>query len=364
VEGGFHSLTPFRVLDTRDEGGPVVAGSDRLVDLRGRGGLPSSGVRAVVVNTTVTGVDQGMDLQLYPSGSRPQTRTSNVNAARGATVANLATVPLGADGRIGLSVSRGSSQVLLDVLGWYGDGTVEGNGDGYSPLTPERRFDSRDSEAVAAGSDRVVQLLDPSRNARSAVVTVTALGAPANADVQLYAPGARPERRTSTLNLRRGQTVANLAIVPVDDQGRIALSVSQRSAHVIVDLLGYFVADSQRRFSPVTPERIHDTRSDATPVRAGADREVRVLGRGGVPSSGVSAVLLNVTGTRATDTADLQVYPAGLAPARRTSNLNIRRGQDVGTLVLATVGRDGSITLSTSQGQMDVVLDVAGWVSG
>ena len=59
--------------------------------------------------------------------------------------------------------------------------------------------------------------------------------------------------------------------------------------------------------------------------------------------------------------------PAGLPGgrrtlARRTSNLNVRRGQTVPVLALAKVGRDGRIALSTSSGSTHVVLDVVGWV--
>jgi hypothetical protein len=74
-------------------------------------------------------------------------------------------------------------------------------------------------------------------------------------------------------------------------------------------------------------------------------------------------VLVNVTSVGSTSNADLEVYPTGSKPNRRTSNLNVRTGQTVPVLVLAKVGRDGQVSLSTSQGSMHVVLDVMGWVS-
>lgn len=340
----------------------MKAGSDRLVSVLGKGGIPTDGVSAVVLNTTVTGVPRGMDLQVYPSGGRPERRTSNLNATAGQTVANLVTAAVGEDGRIALSVSRDSSHVVLDVLGWYDNGSGS-TGSGYVPLQPERRFDSRESTPIQAGQDRAVSLLPMAPvGTTSAVVTVTALATQGNADVQLYPTGDRPAQRTSTLNLRRGQTVANLAVVPVDEQGRVNLSVSQGSAHVVLDLVGYFSSSSQQRFEPIGPSRTYDSRLSGGPLRAGQDRELRVLGEGGVPTQGVEAVLVNVTSTRSTTSADLQVHPAGERPARRTSNLNVRRSQTVAVLVLAKVGRDGRITLSTSQGEMDVVLDVVGYV--
>lgn len=358
---GFHRLTPARLLDTRTAGGPVTAQADRLVDVLGRAGVPASGVSAVVVNTTVTEVAGNLDLEVYPAGRKPERRTSNLNAVRGQTVANLVTVALGDAGRIGLSTSAGSTQVVLDVLGWYGDGS---SGDGFVPQAPVRRYDSRAATPVSAGTDRIVSLFPDGLPAGTSAVAVslTALGTPGNADVQLYAPGDRPSRRTSTLNLRKGQTVANLAVVPVDSDGRVAVSVSQGTVQVVLDVVGTFTSASAQLYEPLTPARAYDSRLTGGPVRAGADREVQVTGVGGVPSTGVSAVVVNVTSTGSSDTADLQVYPVGERPSRRTSNLNVRRGQTVPVLVMAKVGRDGRIAVSTSQGSTGVVVDVVGWV--
>ena len=142
---------------------------------------------------------------------------------------------------------------------------------------PDRRFDSRESEPVQAGHDRVVPLFGgtPPTGATAAVVSVTSLGTPGNADVQLYAAGDRPAARTSTLNLRRGQTVANLAVVPVDAQGRVAVSVSQgigRGGPGPASA-GY-VPTSPRGYEPLVPSRV----STADRVGAG-DRRRRQGGR-------------------------------------------------------------------------------------
>jgi hypothetical protein len=112
----------------------------------------------------------------------------------------------------------------------------------------------------------------------------------------------------------------------------------------------------------VGPNRSFDSRDQPPSVQAGSDRDVTVLGVAGVPSSGVDAVLLNVTSTGSSAAADLQVYPTGDRPSRRTSSLNVRPGQDVAAFVIAKVGRDGKVSLSTSQGHMNVVFDVVGWV--
>ena len=260
-----------------------------------------------------------------------------------------------------LSVSDGSTHVVLDVVGWYG--TPGDDADGYVSLVPQRRFDSRQSSAVSAGSDRVVPLFDTlPPGTSSAVVSLTAVGATGDTDVALYEPGDRPGRRTSNLNLRAGQTVANLAVVPVDRSGRVAVTVASGSVHVVLDLVGYFSSESDAGFSPVTPARVLDTRKQGGPVVARQERRLVVAGQGGVPEDGADAVLVNVTSVGSTDEADLQVTAAGAAPSRRTSNLNVRAGQTVPVLVLVELGDDGDIAFTTSQGRMDVVVDVVGYV--
>ncbi|MEZ5135808.1 MAG: hypothetical protein R2699_12320 [Acidimicrobiales bacterium] len=84
--------------------------------------------------------------------------------------------------------------------------------------------------------------------------------------------------------------------------------------------------------------------------------EVKVTGVGGVPSTGVSAVVLNVTATGPTAASHLSVYPkpprstlyddqgsfgAGTIPS--ASNLNVVAGQTVPNLVVARVGAGGKV---------------------
>jgi hypothetical protein len=147
-------------------------------------------------------------------------------------------------------------------------------------------------------------------------------------------------------------------------------------------------------FHPTSPTRILDTRrwlGIAGPVRTGdgrhpsldpitrrdeaANHELQVTGRFGVPASGVSAVLLNVTAVDAgapgpgfmsivpkpprvgdifNDQGSYGAYPA-------TSNLNIDNGDPVPNLVLARVGAGGKIRISNHLGPTHVIADIAGW---
>ncbi|MBP0454929.1 N-acetylmuramoyl-L-alanine amidase [Kitasatospora sp. RG8] len=59
-------------------------------------------------------------MTVWPSGTaRPD--ASNLNWTQGRTVANLVTVPVGADGKVEFANrSGGSTQVIVDLLGYFG----------------------------------------------------------------------------------------------------------------------------------------------------------------------------------------------------------------------------------------------------
>ena len=87
-----------------------------------------------------------------------------------------------------------------------------------------------------------------------------------------------------------------------------------------------------------------------------------MLGQGGVPTTGVAMVAMNVTVTNPSANAYLTVFPNG-EPVPNASNLNFVAGQTVPNLVLARVGQDNSVNLSINAGTADVIADVVGWVA-
>ena len=96
--------------------------------------------------------------------------------------------------------------------------------------------------------------------------------------------------------------------------------------------------------------------------RSGPAKSLRIpiLGRAGVPDTGVGAVSLNVTATRPTEGGYLTVYPTG-ETRPLASNLNFRPGQTVANAVIARVGADGSITVYNRTGSTHVFVDISGW---
>jgi len=366
VSGRFHPLTPARVLDTRTTARPVRAGTDRQVLVTGLGGVPNFGVSAVVLNATVPAAPASGYLQLYPGGSKPASPTSNVNWRPGRTTANAVTVGVGVGGAIGLQVGTGTADVVLDVVGWYGDSTDPG-GDRYQPLVPSRIADTRAAGGggpVTAAADRTLPVAGhggvPSSGASAVVLTLTAITPTSAAYLQVYPTGNRPAQPTSNTNVVPGQSVAALVTSPLGTGGAVQLHVSQGSVGFVADVLGYYTS-SGSRYIPLTPRRILDTRT-GTPVTGGADRTVTVAGYNGVPV-GATAVIVNTTGVGASQPLNLEIYPTGNPPSPRTSTVSLQDGYPVPDLVVMRLGTGGAINLSASSGSTHVVLDVVGYLT-
>lgn len=119
----FYTVTPCRVVDTRNptgpHGGPALqAGNDRLFTLAGACGIPSNAA-AVAVNVAVTGGTASGHLTAYPAGtSLPPTSTISYSA--GQTRANNGILSLGTGGAVEIHCAQasGSIEFILDVNGY------------------------------------------------------------------------------------------------------------------------------------------------------------------------------------------------------------------------------------------------------
>jgi hypothetical protein len=118
-------------------------------------------------------------------------------------------------------------------------------------------------------------------------------------------------------------------------------------------------------YTPVTPVRILDTRTGtgtgtAAPVAAGGTLTLPITSIGGVPAADISAVVMNVTVTRATKGGNLTVYP-GSGSVPLASNLNFSAGETVPNLVTVQLS-DGEVSFhNNSGGTVQVIADLEGF---
>ena len=370
----YHPLTPARILDTRTGLGAPAArlgpASTLALKVTGVGGIPASGVSAVVLHVAVTQPTAPSYLTAWPAGTGLPL-AANLNYAAGETVANLVTVKVGADGKVNLYNAAGSADVIADVAGWYGGATA---GARYHPLTPARILDTRSALGAPAklgsGASLSLQVTGrggvPATGVSAVVLNLAVTGTTTHGWIAAWPTGeTRPF--VSSLNYAPGQTVSNLAIVKVGAGGKVDIYNELGSTEVIADVAGWFGEDGGTGGSGLNgllPARVLDTRTGtgapAAAVNTDGTVSLQVTGRGGVPATGVSAVVLNVTVTGPATPGWIAAWPAGEARPL-VANVNYVAGQTVPNLVVVKVGTDGMVNLYTSGGPVHIVADVAGW---
>jgi hypothetical protein len=116
----FYTISPCRVLDTRQSGPALQVGAPRSIQVVGNCGIPA-GASAVAFNVTTTGSTADGAVELY-RGDEPPTGIPTLAFFAGQTRANNEVVQLGI-GVVGASLVSSTPgatvQVILDVDGYF-----------------------------------------------------------------------------------------------------------------------------------------------------------------------------------------------------------------------------------------------------
>lgn len=240
-------------------------------------------------------------------------------------------------------------------------------------MPPARILDTRIGVGAPTGPLQAGAILNltvagrggvPATGATAVVLNVTVTDTTANGYVTVW-PAGGSVPLASSLNFAAGQTLANLVQVPLGTGGQVSIYASA-TLSIVADAQGWVnavPAGADGRFNPLVPVRLLDTRTGLGGVgRSGPETTVSVgtFGRAGIPASGVSAVVLNLTVTNPTTYGYLTAWPHGLTRPL-ASNLNFSPGQTVANRVMVGVGQNGLVDIFNGPGSVDVIVDVSGW---
>ncbi len=244
VPGVYVPQTPVRVADSRSTGA-VVPNGDLVVDLSAQIAASLGAVTvppSAVVNVTVTSPQTNGYATAYPSGSALPV-ASTLNFSGGKTLANMTIVKVGADGRIRVrNASSGSSQLVVDLSGFFVGGTVAMHG-GFVPLAgPQRVLDTRTGLGYpTAAPPNATCVLNPNLPGAAAVAlnaTVTETRAPGYLVIW---PADRDRPVASQINFGASDTQANFGQIRLSAAKTLAFaSMSGSPAAVIADVSGYY----------------------------------------------------------------------------------------------------------------------------
>ena len=280
VPGEFHSIPPLRICDTRAKqntecagatNDPLAGGTWRDVVLSGlppgaSGGTPSipadGTAAAAVFNLTATQGTAATFLAVAPPNSSDQCPSrpvaSNVNPSAGVTLPNRVISSLGPRHDVCVFNSVGSVDFIIDVDGWFGNGSETATGALFNSIAPARICDTRSGShtecagmALATNVAHAIAVAGvsnvPSMGSGpplAVVVNVTAVNGTAPTYFTLYPSNVSSRPRASDLNPVAGEVVANLSIVGIAQAGGLSGDVSLYNAagsiNAILDVAGWF----------------------------------------------------------------------------------------------------------------------------
>ena len=306
----------------------------------------------------------------YPAGI-PTPNVSNLNiGGPNADVANLATVPVGANGSVSFYTAHGT-HLVVDVFGYYEPSGATSVGR-FASVEPIRVYDSRNTGVLAPRSTTRVSMRGaiPS-NATAAVLNVTMVDSAGGGYLTVFAAGSAQPTTSNVNTTGPGQTVANQVIVPITAAGIDVYSYP--GGHLLVDVAGYFTgpgspASDTGLFVPVTPTRFLDTRSIDNPLGAhlrpspGVTLERTYVGRSPVPPM-ASAVVMNTTLDNSRGAGFVTAYAAGSGVLPNVSTLNVGgSGKTVANHTITNVTNRGVAFFTSGGGHL--IADISGYFTG
>ncbi|MCU1360738.1 MAG: hypothetical protein JWN99_2027 [Ilumatobacteraceae bacterium] len=343
---------------------PAVHAADGSGVVTVANGVPA-GATAVLTNLTmVNGSAAG-----YVTADRCSTlvdgtqQWSNANHGARSAVANLAVVPVDADGQFCLYHQR-PVNLLSDIEGWVGPASTDSLR--FVPADPVRVLDTRGSAAIAAplpAGDSVVRVQTGAPGGAKAVLANITM-------VDATMAGYVTADRCSTLitgpqawssgNHLIGAAVANLSVVPIDADGAFCI-YRQRPVQLTVDVQGSFAAGPAGSGITVEqPRRVLDTRG--TGVTAAAlpmgDSIVRVQTD---VAPDTQAALVNITMVDAPAAGYITAARCSTLTtgAQSFSNGNFGVGAAVSNLSVVPLDADGSFCIYR-QRPVQLTVDVQG----
>jgi hypothetical protein len=214
----------------------------------GKGGLPTTGVAAVVMNLAAgdNSTTSPAQLDVGTGGADPSFASWKTFTYPGFAADQLAVVAPDSLGRIALSTNGTSVNVWIDVQGYYLSASAGGGGDAYVPVAPTRIVKTAIGlgipNTLAAAGTTSVPITGvagvPTTGVGAVALSLTTEGATAPGYDVMWADGVgRPG--TSTVVAIPGMPNSNLAYVRPGTDGKMAV-YSSTSNDLIADVEGYF----------------------------------------------------------------------------------------------------------------------------
>jgi hypothetical protein len=300
---------------------------------------------------------------LWPSGQlKPSTATiSNPNAR---VIAQNAIIGANENGFIDIQATS-STDILIDVSGYFSEAAYAPNGLAFYPMTPCRVLDTRSGTGPLGGPALIA-------NATRTFPVQSACGIPPQAQayflnatvvppgtlgyITIYPTGTQ-QPIASTLNDLEGWVVANGGVFPAGSNGSLNV-YSLHSTHLVLDISGYFAPPGGSGglvLNTINPCRAVNNQ----PLIGQVDTALSLLSNCG-PGASPSAYALSVTLTPNAPLGYLTVWPSGLS--RPVVSLqNALQGIVVGNGAILKAGTNSGLNAFIDVNSASISVDVTGY---
>jgi hypothetical protein len=215
----------------------------------------------------------------------------------------------------------------------------------------------------------------------SAVAVHVTIQTPTTATYLTTYPSNVSRPQVSTVNAAAHQNIANLTLVKLGPTGAFKIYNKAGSAHILVDVVGYYDAgvsltgsvyraavkftSSTQFISPIRIVNSKTALGRAGALGPGQSFDVTSDYVAGVTPSGVTITgyVMNVTVSSPTASSYFTAWPAG-APRPAISQQNFTPGGEIGTLVQTGVSSGGKASIFNRYGFFDVFVDLSGFFVG
>jgi hypothetical protein len=403
---GVVAVPQFRALGTRSGRGvkaPCRLQQDRwkgdsrrlFAKVTGQGGVPETGVAAVLVRISALGNNAPTTIRAWAPGASSSAPV--VKAPMNSDSSGDAIIPVAANGTIAIATIAGATDITADVLGYYPEGTETENKSEVvsdtivSPLTeftpqapaapevpaapeppaPEQpapepaadegqfvgigsevAYESVTQGAIQPGEVRTVTLTGLPAQATSALVTVTTSEATKKGRLRIGQIGEKVN--AAKVKVRKNKTRTSILVVPVSG-GTVQIAASKKpSLQVVVEVLGYQSGPGALKARGVPSKRLIKTKLDGVEVKL-----AKVTGVSTVPKKKkkVAGVILRVTTNGKGATGRLAAYAVDGVDRGTRSVVVPESGKSV-SIVVAEVGSGGQIAIASSvltRARIDVI---------
>lgn len=375
ASGGLFVPLQQRIYDSRtttyagNTGNQLSVGKWYPVSVAGVGGAPTTGISAVQVTLTEVNGDPNGTLKADATGvASPNTSVPSLLWNSGKE-SNAATIPVGADGRFQIYVTA-TTDIVIDLQGYYTAGATAAGG--YVPGTNQKILGSS-STSYTKGQSLTLQVAGTDQvpsNASAVMLSILVIPTDTTAgNLQVY-PAGTPPSTPWLLNWSSSENSVFTSAVGLNASGKVTIAIQNGSTALQVAVQGYFMPTSPNStagaFTPIR-SRAFDTRATVS-LAPNETRTFPVAGVNGIPAmkAGIAAVA-----------ADLVIYPGSDSTTGKGSVLAsaddvtenfwsqfFYPSEKVSAFSVLTLGDDGGLDVhNSSDGTIDVLLDVEGWYS-